>query len=256
MKKLFALLASAALFATAYAATPQVVAHRGFWKTPGSAQNSLRALQLADSIHAYGSEFDLWITADDHIIANHDVTVGDMVVENSTLAQLQSVPLANGEVRPTLEQYLDAAKPMDTRLIIEIKPHQNKQQEAKLVTRTIAEVAKRGLQQRAEYITFSPEALRRLIAEVPAGTPVYYLSGNMSPDELKAVGAAGADYHISAFRKHPTWIDDLHRLGLKVNVWTVDKPGDLIWCIDRGVDFITTNMPTLARTLIVTTPER
>ena len=33
---------------TSYAATPQIVAHRGYWHTPGSAQNSLHSLALAD----------------------------------------------------------------------------------------------------------------------------------------------------------------------------------------------------------------
>ena len=33
---------------------PKVIAHRGYWKTPSSAQNSLRALELADSIGVYG----------------------------------------------------------------------------------------------------------------------------------------------------------------------------------------------------------
>lgn len=41
---------------------PKVIAHRGYWKTPSSAQNSLRALELADSIGVYGSEFDVWLT--------------------------------------------------------------------------------------------------------------------------------------------------------------------------------------------------
>ena len=43
---------------TIQAQDTQVIAHRGFWKTSGSAQNSLAALVKADSIHCYGYEFD------------------------------------------------------------------------------------------------------------------------------------------------------------------------------------------------------
>lgn len=256
MKKILTLAVAVATTLSALADSPEVIAHRGFWKIDGSAQNSLRALQLADSINAYGSELDIWYTGDDQIIVNHDPTIEKMVIETTSLAQLQTVPLVNGEKRPTLQEYLDLAKPMTTRLIIEIKPHKDKAREAILVKRTIEEVAKRGLQSRAEYITFSADALRELIKEVPAGTPVYYLNGDMSPRQLKEVGATGADYHMSVFRKHPTWISEMHALGLKVNVWTVDRPGDIIWAIDEGVDFITTNMPTLTRTLILTTPQK
>ena len=37
----------------------KVIAHRGYWQTAGSAQNSIRALVKADSIGCYGSEFDV-----------------------------------------------------------------------------------------------------------------------------------------------------------------------------------------------------
>ena len=52
----------------------QVIAHRGFWKTEGSAQNSIAALVKADSIACYGSEFDVWLTADNQLVVNHDPT--------------------------------------------------------------------------------------------------------------------------------------------------------------------------------------
>ena len=38
-------------------AQTKVIAHRGFWKTPGSSQNSISSLQQADSLGCYGSEF-------------------------------------------------------------------------------------------------------------------------------------------------------------------------------------------------------
>ena len=42
----------------------KVIAHRGYWKTEGSAQNSIRSLERANEIKAYGSEFDVHLTAD------------------------------------------------------------------------------------------------------------------------------------------------------------------------------------------------
>ena len=54
--------------ASAQAQKSQVIAHRGYWKTAGSAQNSITALQKADSIHCYGSEFDVWLTKDNKLV--------------------------------------------------------------------------------------------------------------------------------------------------------------------------------------------
>ena len=73
---------------------PKVIAHRGYWKTPSSAQNSLRALELADSIGVYGSEFDVWLTKDDVLIVNHDAVINGMgyrviFVENVVEAKIE-----------------------------------------------------------------------------------------------------------------------------------------------------------------------
>ena len=82
-----------------------------------------------------------------------------------------------------------------------------------------------------------------LIEQAPKGTPVYYLNGSRLPKDLKFIDAAGQDYHINVFRKHIGWIKECHDLGLKVNVWTVNSLEDMQWCIDRGVDYITTDEP-------------
>ena len=40
-------------------AQTRVIAHRGFWKTQGSAPNSITSFLKADSIGYYGSAFDV-----------------------------------------------------------------------------------------------------------------------------------------------------------------------------------------------------
>ena len=51
------LLASALVLSTCgVMAQTQVIAHRGYWKTDGSAQNSIAALLKADSIGCYGKK--------------------------------------------------------------------------------------------------------------------------------------------------------------------------------------------------------
>ena len=97
---------------------------------------------------------------------------------------------------------------------------------------------------------FSRHATKEFIRLAPKGTPVYYLEGDLNPQELKDMGCAGPDYHFSVFKKHPEWIKEAHDLGLKVNVWTVDKAEDMKWLIDQKVDFITTNEPTVAQEIL------
>ena len=231
-------------------AQTQVIAHRGYWKTDGSAQNSLRAIVKADSIGCYGSEFDVWLTVDGVLVVNHDARVEGLIVEKSQSADVLALRLPNGEALPTLEQYLEEAKKLNTRLVFELKPHANRLHEVKAVIDGILMVERMGLSDRVEYITFSADALEEFIKYAPKGTPIYYLNGEKTPSELYRMGAAGMDYHLSILKKHPEWIKECHDLGLKVNVWTVNKEEDMKWCIGHGIDFITTNEPELLQKLL------
>ena len=48
---------------TKHPAQTQVIAHRGYWKAEGSAQNSLASLRKAAEAKVYGAEFDVQMTA-------------------------------------------------------------------------------------------------------------------------------------------------------------------------------------------------
>lgn len=250
-KTLFIALALMTCAARGMAQTPQVVAHRGYWDTPTSAQNSIRSLVKADSIGCYGSEFDVWLTADNKLIVHHDYNVGKHIIETSPSADILAQRLANGEHVPTLEAYLTQAEKLGTRLVLELKAHKDKANDLKAARMIMKAVRRHKLQDKVDYITFSRTALDAFLKHAPKGTPIYYLSGDLSPEQLKQMGATGADYHIDVFRRdHPEWIAQMHRLGLKVNIWTVNSPADLQWCIDQKADFITTNAPTLLQQML------
>ncbi len=229
----------------------RVIAHRGFWKTDGSAQNSIASLVKADSIGCYGSEFDVWLTSDNQLVVNHDATFKGVNMQKSTAQECTAVILDNGEPLPTLKQYLETAKGLKTRLILELKAHKTPEQETRAVEGIVKMVKDMGLENRMEYITFSRHATKEFIRLAPQGTPVYYLEGDLTPKELKEWGCAGPDYHYSVFKKHPEWITECHNLGLKVNAWTVNDIKDMKWLIKHGVDFITTNEPILLEDVLM-----
>ena len=234
-------MAMAAMALTAGA--QEVICHRGYWDTEGSAQNSIRSLVKADSIGAWGSEFDVWMTADGVLVVNHDASYQGVAIETAKWKQLKDMRLKNGEPLPTLDQMLECGKNLTTRLIVEMKPHKNKEQEKEAARKIVKMVKDKGLEDRVEYITFSYAGMKNLKEMAPHGTPVYYLNGELSPAQLAEIEIAGIDYSIKVMREHPQWIDEAHSLGMKVNVWTVNSDRDMEWCINYGVDFITTNAP-------------
>ena len=246
-------LTTALLFAGGVAAAqPKVIAHRGYWTLPGSAQNSLASFSKADSVGVFGSEIDVWLTSDNRLIVNHDrIYKGtDIDMERDKANLITQIVLPNGERIPTLDAYLKlvASKP-DTRLILEMKSLSDLNRED-LAARKIAQaLRKHNLLERTDIIAFSINACLAFKKLLP-DTKIYYLNGDLPPKSIKALGLAGIDYSMGALRRNPQWIKQAHDLGLEVNVWTVDSEEDLKYFIEQGVDYITTNYPERLQTLL------
>ncbi len=226
-----------ALHSAAIAQT-QVIAHRGYWKHDGSTQNSITSLTLAAQIKAYGSECDVWTTVDNKLIVNHDRLFKGLDMNSNKSKEILALKLDNGEELPTFKEYLKAAKKLDVKLIIEIKSKENIKS-----SRMIARYIKRyRMKERVEVIVWTTLTGDEMIRRLPE-VPVHYLSGDMTPQQLKDKGYAGLDYYTKIYKKNPQWIKEARELGLKTNVWTVNTDEDIRYFIDAGVDFITTDYP-------------
>lgn len=253
MRKHLVFAAALLLTGGAALAQPKVIAHRGYWTAPGSAQNSLTSFSKADSIGVYGSEIDVWLTADDRLIVNHDrVYKGtDIDMEKATAREIMQIVLPNGKENiPSLDQYLDlvASKP-DTRLILEMKSLSDLNREDLAAEKIVRALRRHGVLERTDIIAFSINAclaFKKLLPE----TKIYYLNGDLPPKSIKKLGLAGIDYSMGALRRHPEWVKQAHDLGLEVNVWTVDSEEDMRYFIDLGVDYITTDYPERLQALL------
>ena len=242
LKSLFCFSIMMAAFLTVNA-QPKVIAHRGYWKCEGSAQNSLAALQKSEEVKVWGSEFDVLMTADGRLVVNHDDFIGGYRIETTKYEKIRDKKLKNGETLPLLEQYLTTGKKFqDLILVLEIKPHKNKKQEAKAVKRIVRMVQDMKMEEQVHYISFSLDACKELVKLVPHAE-IAYLEGDLSPAEVKKMGMTGIDYQYKVIDKHPEWIQEAHDLSMTVNVWTVNGTDDLERMIRSGVDFITTDNP-------------
>lgn len=252
MRKTFILIIMLAAIlsgSTAFSQT-KVIAHRGYWDCEGSAQNSITALNKAHEVGAYGSEFDVLITADGIPVVNHDDSIQGFCIETSLYDQIKDLKLKNGETLPTLEDYLKQGKKnRSTQLILEIKPHKRVVNEDRAVTAILALVQQYQLEDQVEYISFSMNICKELISRAPAAQ-VSYLSGEVSPADLKMLGFSGLDYHYKVFDKHPEWIQQAKDLELTINVWTVNDPEIMKSFLLKKVDYITTDKPEELKALI------
>ena len=229
----------------------QTIAHRGDWQPEGSAQNSRTSLQRALDLQIFGSEIDIWLTRDGHIMVNHDATYEGVTVQDTTYAACKDLRLKNAETMPQLKDLLKILKKSksSTTLVVEVKNHRDPQRSRDCAEAAVKAIRRSKLEDRVMYISFSIEACETIHQLAPQAE-VAYLSGDRTPAELHAMGLTGLDYHINVFRKHPEWVKEAHDLGMNVNVWTVDKAEDIEAMRDLGVDYITTNAPVLCQQLI------
>lgn len=225
-------------------AQTQIIAHRGYFQTqPPTTENSITALQNAQKLKIYGSEFDVRMSKDGVLVINHDEHHGKMEISETNFKELAKLKLSNGEKYPTLKDYLKAGKKDKAlKLIVEIKPAKTEALENELVEKTIAMIKDMKLESQCEYISFSLNICKQ-IKKIAPDFKVQYLRGELSPQQIKEEGLDGLDYHYSVFQKNPTWISEANALGLITNSWTVNDVETYNELKKQGVKFVTTNIP-------------
>lgn len=240
----------------------QIVAHRGYWNTEGSYENTISSLENAHKAGLYGSEFDINMTSDGVLVVCHGPAVGNIQdVQKASFSEVMHVKLANGEGVPTLEEYLKAgkkgfkvkgadgsAKNVKLQLVAEVKAAAP-QVEEEVIIKLAALVKKLKLQEQISVISFSYNACVLAAKHMP-GVLVQYLMGDKTPEELKEAGINGLDYHYSLMLLNSDYIERAHKLGMTVNVWTVNDRAQMDAFVKLGVDYITTDYPELAKEVI------
>lgn len=234
-----------------YAQKPHVIAHRGSWKNTAVPQNSLASLNKAIEQGVWGSEFDVHLTKDDILVVTHDNDFYGIDIATATYQELLSKKHPNGESIPTAEAYLkEGLKQKKTKLIFELKTNKlGKERTLKSVHLALDLVKKLKAENAVEFIAFDYDAcleFRKLDKKVK----IHYLNGDKTPEQIKEAKLTGVDYHFSLFKKNENWIEDFKKAKLKTNVWTVNSEADMLYFMDKKIDYITTDEPELLKNLL------
>lgn len=228
-----------------------VIAHRGWWtRGAGTAQNSRASLRNAIELDCYGSETDIWVTTDGHIMVNHDSSLGGVTIQSNPYSRVKDLKLTNGELIPELSDFFDLMKEYPeskTKLIIEIKFNANTNV-TDVANKVVAAVKAHQMQDRVEYISYSLDACKQL-AKADPDAWVGYLGTEPLPtiNELYSSHVMGLDYQTSQYTNNPTFIPDAAALGMTTNVYTIDSQAGIINVTNMGINFVTTNYPDIAK---------
>ncbi|MBQ6420323.1 MAG: glycerophosphodiester phosphodiesterase [Clostridia bacterium] len=236
-----------------------VIAHRGANRL--APQNTLPAFQKAIEAGANGFETDVHLTKDGVPVICHNYTVdatsdGRGRIVDYTAGELKKFDFGSyfseeykGTAAPTLEEFLQLAAPSDAAVInIELKKPRDGEKE--IVDKTLQLVKQYGVLDRVIISSFDPLLLKRVKNLEPrCKTGFLYPTTDVSVfppfvDPFLVAKIIGADYlHPMFIAVRRGMVRFAHRVGLKVNVWTVDDERTAKRLLAMGVDGIITDVP-------------
>ena len=242
----------------------QMVAHAGL--AGMEMANTNAGFIAAGNRTYYGIETDVHITKDNQVVVVHDdnmkrVSGVDRVVEESTLEELQKIPLFDepyfydmekygltpqkGNYRsdlrtPSLAEYIHICKKYDQIAVLELKNPLS----AEGIAVVVEQIRALDYLDKVTFISFDWNNLVEIRKLVP-GQSVQYLTNmetEFSEEFIDRVAQNGFDLDIHVFTTTQELIERLHARGIRVNVWTVDWPELAEKIAGWGADYITSNI--------------
>ena len=225
----------------------KIFAHRG--ASGYAPENTLSAIKKAIEMKADGIEIDIQLTKDGKIVVIHDwkvdrTTTGRGFVYELNFGYIRSLDAGQwytkdfiGEVVPTLEEVLDIAR-----------KHSN-------IEEKMLEVLKKYPEKFDNIIvsSFHHDKIKKLQKLEPKLKLALLTDSEFIEIEkyLSTNGLNSYSYHPEINLISKKDIEILHKNGIKVFVWTVNKEEDLDYLVKLGVDGVITNYPDIMKELLM-----
>lgn len=230
---------------------PKMIAHRGL--SGIELENTYPAFVAAANRSYFGIETDVHVTADGKFVVIHDetterVSLGayNVNVETSPFDAVKDIilPDLDGNTSrrdikiPLLADYINICKKYGKKCVLELK---NRFATADII-RMVEEIKALDYLDNMIFISFSYENCTDLRAILPTAT-IQFLTGEFMNDEiLKKLTDHKLDLDIFYAKINKEWVEKLHSLGIRINVWTCDNKEQAQALATMGVDFITSNI--------------
>ena len=236
----------------------KVWAHRG--ASGYRPENTMEAFELAIKQGADGIELDVHTSEDGQLIVIHDETVdrvtdGTGLAGEKTLKELKELKVSTsaepeGIYRiPTLQEVLDLMRTTDMLVNIELKnsicfyPGMEE--------KVLKAVKEMKMEEQLIYSSFNHYSLlkmKQLDSQVQTG--ILFSDGWVNPamyaKNLGINAVHPAVYHL----KYPQFREEVKRAGLKMHVWTADKPEHIQLVKEAGAEAVITDYPDRAIALV------
>ncbi len=230
----------------------QIMAHRG--ASYAAPENTLAAVEMAIAAKADWVEIDVQETADGHVVVAHDSDLMKAArtpnkIWEMSLEEIQRIDIGSwfdpafGDQRvPTLTEVLELCRGQ-IGVLIELKYYGHDQH---LEQRVIDLVEQAGMAESVMIMSLKPGGVAKVKALRPDWKCGLLLSANLGNLQKLDADFVAVNSRL-ATRK---LINQLHRAGKEVFVWTVDEPSFMSTLMSRGVDGLITNRPELTKAVL------
>jgi glycerophosphoryl diester phosphodiesterase len=223
---------------------PLVGGHRG--NPAEQPENTLASFRSAIELGVDMIECDVHLSSDGELVVIHDHTLdrttnGTGLVRQHTLAELRELDAGAGERVPILAEVCELAREGAVGLCVEIKqiPIPYPGLEEKLTS----QLEDLGMLEQAAVISFHHGSVKR-VKELEPRLSTGVLEGARPLDPAGIMRAALADLYAPHFGAMDTeLVEEVHRAGGAVGVWTVDDGAGIAWCKICRPDSVFTNRP-------------
>jgi glycerophosphoryl diester phosphodiesterase len=232
-----------------------IQAHRG--SSAYCPENTLEAFSMAVAQKADGIELDVQLSKDGHVVVVHDenlerVSNGKGFIHDHTLEELKSLdcsklfPNRSPCRIPALAEVYSLIKP--TSLMVNVELKTSRFLYPGLPEKLAALGREYAMEERIIYSSFNHYSLLEIKKLCPsAKTGLLYQMGMVDPwVYANYVKAYAIHPHYFVITHLPETVENCHKNGVCVNVWTVDDPEAIKQLVQYGVDTIITNKPDIA----------
>ena len=224
----------------------KTIAHRGY--VAKGVENSIEALEGAAEVGADYVEFDIILTKDNKFVVMHDFNLKRLVglnkrVQDMNFDEVVGLTIKQGDYTskiPSLEEFINKAKELNMKLVIELKPHGA--EPSNYIDILIGEIKRLKLEN-YKFMSLNSKVMEELETKVPN-----LETGYVIPLQFGNFHHSNVDFFvIEDFSYRDRLVEQARKENKQVFVWTINNPALITKYLQSPADGIITDESELVK---------
>ena len=224
----------------------ETIAHRGY--VAKGVENSIEALEGAAEVGADYVEFDIILTKDNKFVVMHDYNLKRLAglnkrVQDMNFNEVVGLTIKQGDFTskiPSLEEFVNKAKELNMKLVIELKPHGA--EPSNYIDILIGEIKRLKLEN-YKFMSLNSKVMEELETKVPN-----LETGYVIPLQFGNFHRSNVDFFvIEDFSYRDRLVEQARKENKQVFVWTINDPALITKYLQSPADAIITDEPELVK---------